>query len=391
MINDFCPDQQSCHCSAPSGSAAFRIRGSTVHSFAGVHVTATSQDLSDENISHMKQKLKYILCWIIDERSLLGAKTIAAAEKNLRETVFNGHGKTIPWGGIPVIILLGDDYQLPPVLIDGAITLFGKRLQIKANATRHRSSKQSSTNQNLTHVGGDILIHEMTERTFNLNQNFRQRDTEDNTHQSLFREILGRLRKCCHTKEDCEHLMKLRFSTIQDKSFCHHIEYHKKTIFLYSTNKPRNEKNLKMLHKLSSENNEPVAIINAKFEHLSGSPTPLLSHFDRKSIVLSTQLCIGCKVAVESLNICPTWGLYNGCLGTVINIIYNHPQGPNNHPTNIPEYVIVDFPEFKPPANIDVWDKNNPTVNTWLIYPNHQEHYLSIALFSCFSMFPYHQ
>lgn len=67
--------------SAPSSSAAFRIKGSTVHSFAGINITAPWQELNDKNRTHLKKQLKYVLCWIIDECSLLGAKTIAAAEK----------------------------------------------------------------------------------------------------------------------------------------------------------------------------------------------------------------------------------------------------------------------------------------------------------------------
>jgi hypothetical protein len=366
LIDNYCKGNMSCFCSAPSGSAAFRIGGSTVHSFASINVTAPWQELSDESRTLMKQKLKYILCWIIDERSLLGAKTIAAAERNLQETVFNEHSKNIPWGGIPVIILFGDDFQLPPVLVDGAITMFGKKEQLKRNLSRKKATRQSSESQSFTHIGGDILINELTERTFLLEKNFRQRDTSENNNQFLFRGILSRIRTCQQTKEDCDIIMSLRLSSIKDTAFRQFIENHKKTLYLFATNKPKHERNLKMLHKLSTETNEPVAIINAKFMHLSGSGshTALLSHFDMKTITLTTPLCIGCKVAIDSLNICPTWGLYNGCLGTVVDIIYEHPQGPNNYNTNIPKYVIIDVPEFKPPPNVNVWDRRNPTVRS---------------------------
>jgi hypothetical protein len=367
MINELCHGRMSCFCSAPSGSAAYMIGGSTVHSFAGVNVTAPWQDLSEESRTILMQKLKYMLCWIIDERSQLGAKTTAAAERNVRETVFNAHGKDLPWGGVPVILLIGDDYQLPPVLVDGAISMFGKRIQLKQSLKRHKSTKQSLNSQSLNHIGGDILINELTEHSFELTENFRQRDTDGNDNQSIFRGILSRLRKCQQTNDDCNKIMSLRFSAIKGTPQYQHIEQHKKTLYLYATNRPKNERNLKMLHKLSSESNEPVALINAQFEHLSGSQKPIFSHFDRKSILLSTALCIGCKVAIESLNICPTWGLYNGCLGTVVDMIYEHPQGPNNYSTNIPQYVIVDIPEFQPPANVRVWDKNNPTVRMFII------------------------
>ncbi len=162
--------------------------------------------------------------------------------------------------------------------------------------------------------------------------------------------------------------MNLRLSQVKDSSFRHFIENHRKTLYLYATNKPKNEKNLQMLHKLSTTTNEPVALINAQFRHISDSDKPVLGHFDLKSITLSSPLCIGCKVAIDTINICPTWGLYNGCLGTVVDIVYDHPQGPNNYTTNIPKYVIVDVPEFQPPPNVKVWDSLHPTVSNSFIY-----------------------
>lgn len=97
---------------------------------------------------HFKKKLRYILCWIIDERSLLGAKTVAGAERNIRETVYNEHGKAMAWGDIPVIILFGDDYQLPPVLVDGAISLFGNRADLRKKNLQQKPTRQSPDSQN---------------------------------------------------------------------------------------------------------------------------------------------------------------------------------------------------------------------------------------------------
>ncbi len=138
MIHKYCQGQMSYFCSAVSGSATYRIGGSTVHSFAGIHVTAPWQELSEEQRTIMKAKLKYILCLIINKRSMLGAKTTAAAERNIRESVFNACWKNIPWGGIPVILLFGDDYQLPPVLVDGAISMFDKRIHLKQSLKRNK-------------------------------------------------------------------------------------------------------------------------------------------------------------------------------------------------------------------------------------------------------------
>jgi hypothetical protein len=62
-------------------------------------------------------------------------------------------------------------------------------------------------------------------------------------------------------------IMSLSFSAIQNAAYYQHIEKHKTTLYLYETNRPTNKRNLKMLHKLSSETNKPVALINAQIKH----------------------------------------------------------------------------------------------------------------------------
>ena len=46
---------------------------------------------------------------------------IGTAENNVRETAHNGGHDTEDWGGIPVVVAFGDDYQLPPPATLGAI------------------------------------------------------------------------------------------------------------------------------------------------------------------------------------------------------------------------------------------------------------------------------
>jgi hypothetical protein len=59
----------------------------------------------DQEVSHM-------LCLIIDERSLLSASDLG--EKRIKGTIHNSMGNLNEYfGGLPVLILVGDDYQLP--------------------------------------------------------------------------------------------------------------------------------------------------------------------------------------------------------------------------------------------------------------------------------------
>jgi hypothetical protein len=65
-------------------------------------------------------KLLKAIALFFDERSMIAQLVIGTAEINVRETAHNGGHDTEDWGGIPVVALFGDDYQLPPPTL-GAI------------------------------------------------------------------------------------------------------------------------------------------------------------------------------------------------------------------------------------------------------------------------------
>jgi hypothetical protein len=68
-----------------------------------------------------------------------------------------------------------------------------------------------------------------------------------------------------------------------------------------------------------------------------------------------TMLCREAMVDIVKANIEPKWGLYNGTIGTVVDIVYHQGENPNNG--NLPKVVVVDFKHYRGP----IWDKNNPT------------------------------
>ncbi len=53
---------------------------------------------------------------LVDERSLIGATTLGWMEFMCRCGMNNGSSSDKSWGGLPVVVFLGDDVQLPPVL-----------------------------------------------------------------------------------------------------------------------------------------------------------------------------------------------------------------------------------------------------------------------------------
>jgi hypothetical protein len=64
--------------------------------------------------------------WLVDERSLIGATTLGWVEFICRYGVEEGQHFDKTWDGLPVVIFVGDDVQLPPVLDSPVYDTSGK-------------------------------------------------------------------------------------------------------------------------------------------------------------------------------------------------------------------------------------------------------------------------
>ena len=53
------------------------------------------------------------------------------------------------------------------------------------------------------------------------------------------------------------------------------------------------------------------------------------------------------------VNLKTDWGLYNGAVGTVVDIVYKQGCRPTDNSTPLPDVVFVRFPGYKGPPYID--------------------------------------
>ncbi len=97
---------------APSGAATYNVQGSTLHHLLVINVSRPEDKLTGAALENMQERLKHLLCLSIDERSMLSSKVLAAAERNIQHSVYKGQNSGEIWGGVPVVLLFGDDYQL---------------------------------------------------------------------------------------------------------------------------------------------------------------------------------------------------------------------------------------------------------------------------------------
>ncbi len=98
-----------------------------MHRLLVINVSRREDKLTGAALENMQECLKHLLCLIIDEWSMLSSKVLAEAERNDRHSVYKGQNSGEIWGRVPVVLLFGDDYQLFPVIEEGALQGYSKK------------------------------------------------------------------------------------------------------------------------------------------------------------------------------------------------------------------------------------------------------------------------
>lgn len=338
------------HITAPTGAAAFNVNGETVHHFLEIkpsdpdYVPGT---MSEDMKQRLLDKLRCCIALIIDERSLLASNLLGNAEQKMKETIFGGLLPDIDWGGLPILILVGDDYQLPPVKNEGGLEV------LLPNTRETRYSKAT--------INGKIQMKQCAQFVMELKQSRRLQEKREKDKQ-----LLHRFRLCYDLPNvpedklenmmtaDVQKLLSLRLTEIQLRHGSKVVqEIEKKSIYLYYRNEPRIKKNIECLADCCSQLN-PVAFCRIQSTGKHGKAVAI--HFRNESPE-TAMLCVGAKVCLEGRNFAPSWGLHNGACGTVQEIVFQKGNSPNDK--HLPDYVIVDFPQYCGPA----WDIDHPTVS----------------------------
>ena len=82
-------------------------------------------------------------------------------------------------------------------------------------------------------------------------------------------------------------------------------------LFLFANKKPKCLLNKQKLKEMHSPDN-PIAKIKAKTLSSRHQLVANNHHYDNDSTPPSLSVCVGAKVALAGLNICPEWGLFSG-------------------------------------------------------------------------------
>ena len=334
---------------APTGVAASNVGGETIHRVFSINPKNDMAGLSNEQEDKLKQKFSNIVALIIDERSMLGNINIACAEQNCRKAAYKGLNYKKEWGGVPIVLVIGDDCQLPPVKATGVI---------QGYYNNGRFNSRNHDNRERLEVYGYRVLMNLTNICFVLTKSFRQNEKEQKLNNLLEMLRVGQV-----NDDGAKELMKYHLNNpVMKYSQGELKEITRDATYLYATHAPKDKKNYEELHNLHTNEN-PIAAIKTKWARCNGTSSKVIkNHFERDDLTKldRVNICIGAKVSINKWNFDPQLGLYNHAFGTVVDINYGEGKNPNNG--DLPNYVAVNFPGLTLPPHVQPWDEHNPKV-----------------------------
>ena len=340
LIRQLTQKKNSVHVCGPTGSAAFNAGGLTCQKLFHMPIYSDGINMNATSLKFLMQELTDTLAIIIDERSMVSARVLGMMEQYSRQAASNGKNSNLSWGGIPIILLIGDDYQLPSI-DEGSFFCFGNR------PNRRRSASQEHFIQHGLHQFLELGKHVM--------QLTSPKRVHDSQHRlkSILHGVRGTPQSSLSI-QDATYLCSFHLNNKDRFNSNDKKKIEENALYLYANKDPKDIHNNLALLKANTANN-PVAKLKASTTKINGMEPGNASHYDPDRMPPRVNLCKTAKVQLTGYNPRPEWGLYHGSRGSVIDIVFAYNHSPNNN--DLPLYVLVNFPQYCGP----VFDPQNPT------------------------------
>jgi hypothetical protein len=284
------PEEVKVLLTAPTGTAAYNIGGFTIHSALKIPPKAkySYEPLSNDTLNTLQCQLAGLRILIIDEISMVDSKVLAYIHGRLRQIKqIRTSNRQAVFGGV-CILAVGDFYQLPPV---------------KAKSVCISDSR----------IGNDLWNDNF--QIIALDEIMRQKDDME------FANILNSLR----TKQKCDVLDPPHEVALMSRN--NRPDTPNEALHVFARNRDVDEHNLNMLQDKCSNISLLKALDYSK-DPRNGTYTKLQSPKVGNTDDLADTLTIGIGAKVMLLrNVDVTDGLFNGAMGTVVNIV--HTDSPN--------------------------------------------------------------
>lgn len=277
------PDTLKIILTAPTGKAAYNIKGTTIHSALNIPVSQgfKYQPLTSEKLNTLRTKLKDLKVMIIDEISMVGNSMLLYIHLRLQSIMHSDK----PFGGVS-ILAFGDFYQLKPVFDNWIFN----------DLTRNYGALATNLWTHLFNM-------------FELDEIMRQKNDQN------FAKLLNRLREGQHTANDVETLRT-----------CHHSNstLHKNSIYLFTTNKQVENFNEIICNALPGTKyiaQSVDIVVGDVTETVKQTILNYISLDPRKTMGLHKHLKLVQNLRVEiTLNVRINDGLINGASGYIAHI-----------------------------------------------------------------------
>ena len=337
---------------APSGTAAFLMGGRTIHSLFPVPIGPSQykpmRATRADRLMRLQQDLAGVMILCLDERSMVGTVVFGWIEFMLRMGMNMGANSEKEYGGLPILVLFGDDGQLPPV-----------------NATRLFSSKAQSSNAGQV---GQLMYSKIKDCIF-LTEVVRQKGQACSTcsqkwHQpgALCDRLGSFLRKLWYSRSAIG--KELGPVNETDMDWLREREQHRLSegeaarfnsefsLFLHPKVEDVMQENR---GQLKVQSNKGIAVVKC----LSKDCGPCVKRNMKKGkgeyefgqMPRKTFLCKGAPVMMTT-NLCTEWGLFNGSMGTVVDIYFAGGRKPSRDGKEHPDVIFVDMPAYCGPEVI---------------------------------------
>jgi hypothetical protein len=133
--------------------------------------------MSDMTRQSLLEKLQKTMVRLLDERSMISQQLLGTLEGNVWNTAHEVSNVNQGWGGIPVVVIFGDDCQLPSVACNGATAVIIS--QVGEYKSLSKNKKNEGMMQFLSLSESIIELDEVVCRA---------------TDQNYYKSMLGRLR-----------------------------------------------------------------------------------------------------------------------------------------------------------------------------------------------------
>ena len=317
---------------APTGTAAFLVKGITLHSLLRLPVNSSKEELKplkdNEQLRDLQATFKDVNLLVIDEKSMIGQHMMYMIDQRLRQAKPTQAKEYC--GGISVIFM-GDFGQLVPV-------------RDPALFTKHEEGSKNIRNAQIT-SGQHIFDSLFVKNTIIMDEVMRQ-----GKGQEKFKECLDRLRNGDTTEEDWHYLREKcelggpNFTSEERK------EIRNSAIKVCALNRDLRKHNIQRIKALG----KPIAAVKSENHGKGASSSPAK---EAGNLLQDIIIAKGCRVLL-STNLWQEAGLTNGAVGEVKYIIYKEGEGP----PELPALLICKFDQYIGPPYLVGEEKTVPIV-----------------------------